>query len=147
MPAHITALFPFLPAGRLGGDVLARLAELCAMVPVLDVEFRRVSRFPDHLYLEPEPAGEFVTLTETIAAAWPETPPYGGEFADVVPHLTVAAGVGDRQQLAAIEADLLGRLPIRTRLTHACLYVRESGRWRAHTKLPFAADRHGEGAS
>jgi hypothetical protein len=49
MPAHITALSPFLPEGRLTDEVLARLRELCAGLPVLDVEFRRTARFPDVL--------------------------------------------------------------------------------------------------
>ena len=39
MPAHITALFPFLPERRLTGDVVARLRELCSELPVLDVQF------------------------------------------------------------------------------------------------------------
>ena len=47
--------------------------------------------FPDGvLYLAPEPAEPFGALTEAFAAAWPEYPPYGGSFTDVVPHLTVA---------------------------------------------------------
>jgi ABC-type molybdate transport system substrate-binding protein len=29
-------------------------------------------------------------LTETIAMRWPEAPPYGGQFIEVITHLTVA---------------------------------------------------------
>lgn len=137
MPAHITALVPFLPVARLSGEVLARLRDLCASVPVLDVQFRHLARFPDVLYLAPEPAGPFTALTESIATAWPEAPPYGGAFADVIPHLTVAQGASD-QQFREAEADILARLPLRTRLTHACVYVLDAGHWRVHATLPFA---------
>jgi 2'-5' RNA ligase len=138
MPAHITALYPFLPRTRLTDGILARLREICAVVAVLEVEFRRTSRFPDVLYLDPEPASELAALTASIAAAWPETPPYGGAFAEVIPHLTVAQGASELE-LREVEADLLSQLPIRTQLTHACLYVIEAGRWRAHSSLPFRA--------
>lgn len=137
MPAHITALVPFLLPSSLTEGVLARLREICENVAILDVEFSRTSRFPDVVYLEPEPAGELVALTEAIAASWPRTPPYGGAFPDIVPHLTIAGGASE-QEFGEIEADVLSRLPIRTRLTHACLYVSESGRWRVQAKLPFA---------
>jgi hypothetical protein len=56
MPAHITALYPFLPDERLTDGVLAMLGELCAQSPVLDVQFRHTARFPGVLYLDPEPA-------------------------------------------------------------------------------------------
>ncbi len=139
MPAHITVLFPFLPPSRLTDDVLAKLREICAMVPLLDVEFATTSRFPDHMYLEPRPAGEFIALTEAIAASWPETPPYGGAFPDIVPHLTVAGGIHE-EQLREIEADILSRLPIKTHLNHACLYIYDAGRWQVAASLPFLSD-------
>jgi 2'-5' RNA ligase len=138
MPAHITALYPFLPRARLTDGILARLGELCAVVSVLEVEFRRTSRFGDVLYLDPEPAGELAALTASIATAWPETPPYGGAFAEVIPHLTVAQGASE-QELRDVEANVLSKLPIRTELTHASLYVIEAKRWRAQTSLPFTA--------
>jgi 2'-5' RNA ligase len=142
MPAHLTALYPFLPPARLTDGVLAQLQEICAAFPVIDVEFKSTSRFPNHLYLEPEPADELVALTQAITAAWPETPPYGGAFDEIVPHITVTQeGQATSEQLGEIEADLLSRLPIRTRLTHACVYLHESGRWRAQTNLPFTARR------
>ena len=139
MPAHITALFPFLPPRSLTDDVLAKLREICATVPVLDVEFATTSRFPDHIYLEPTPAGELIALTEALAASWPETPPYGGAFPDIVPHLTVATGIHE-QQLSEIEADVLSRLPIKTHLNEACLYIFAAGRWRAEARFPFTPD-------
>jgi 2'-5' RNA ligase len=138
MPAHITALYPFLPEERLTGAVLEQLREMCAAVAALQVAFRSVGRFPGVLYLEPEPAAELRELTGAIAERWPEAPPYGGMFDKVVPHLTVAQGAGD-DVLAEIESDLWSRLPVSTRLTEACLYVFAGERWQQRARLPFGA--------
>ncbi|HEY7077245.1 MAG TPA: 2'-5' RNA ligase family protein, partial [Solirubrobacteraceae bacterium] len=67
MPAHITVLYPFLPDARLTDEVVAQLRQVCAAVPVLDVAFRRTARFPDVLYLDPEPAAGVRELTAAIA--------------------------------------------------------------------------------
>ena len=66
MPAHVTALYPFLPEHRLTDAVLAQLSELCAGLPILEIVFRRLGRFPDMLYLAPEPAGGLRELTLPI---------------------------------------------------------------------------------
>lgn len=140
MPAHITALYPFLPEERLTGAVVARLRELCASVPVLDVQFRRAARFPDVLYLNPEPASGLRELTASIAERWPEAPPYGGAFDEVIPHLTVAHGAGDDVK-DDIEADVRRALPVSTRLVEASLYVFDGERWWPRARLPFQGRR------
>ena len=140
MPAHITALYPFLPEDRLSDPVLAELRELCSELPLLDVVFRRIRRFPDVLYLDPEPAADLRRLTLAIARRWPETPPYGGDFSDVVPHLTVAQRASD-EAAASIEADLRCGLPFRTRLADAAVYGFDGTQWRLRVRLPFGG-RH-----
>jgi len=75
MPAHVTALYPFLSADRLTDSVMTKLRGLCAELPVLEVEFPRVARFPSVLYLDPVPADGLRRLTTTIAKQWPEAPP------------------------------------------------------------------------
>jgi hypothetical protein len=142
MPAHITALYPFLHEARLTGDVVERLAELCSAVPVLDVWFRRTARFDDVLYLEPEPAGELRALTGAIAERWPEAPPYGGIFDEVIPHLTVAHGIGP-DGLNDAEADVMRHLPFGAALEEACLFVFDGHRWQPRARLPFRAHRSG----
>jgi 2'-5' RNA ligase len=142
MPAHITVLYPFLDDGRLTSSVLAKLAGLCAQSPVLDVEFRRIGRFPAVLYLDPEPAEGLRWLTANLAEQWPEAPPYGGRFDEAIPHLTIAQGACD-EVMAGIESDLLRALPVRTRLVEACLYVFDGTRWRPRARLPFQG---GQGA-
>jgi len=132
MPAHVTALYPFVEAT---GSVLAALRELCAALPVLHVEFARTARFPGVLYLAPEPADGLIRLTETIAGRWPEAPPYGGAFDEIAPHLTVAQGAAP----AGIEAELRRGLPIRARLSEACLYEFDGAHWEPRARLPFRA--------
>ena len=120
--------------------VLAELRELCAALPVLDVMFRRIGRFPDVLYLEPEPADGLRQLTMTIARRWPGAPPYDGRFDDVVPHLTVAQGASE-DTLTRIEADLSRGLPFEARLVETCAYRFDGTRWQLWARLPF--DAHG----
>jgi 2'-5' RNA ligase len=136
MPAHITVLYPFLEEGSLSDAVLADLSDLCAGRPPIEVVFRRTGRFPDVLYLDPEPADGLRQLTLALAQRWRERPPYGGEFEEVIPHLTVAHGTGEAA-LAEIEAAVLAALPIRARLEEACVYVFDGARWLLRARLPF----------
>jgi 2'-5' RNA ligase len=136
MPAHITLLYPFLPQRRLTDDVIARLGELCAGQPALEVVFRRTARFPEVLYLDPEPADGLRELTLTLAGHWPEAPPYNGQFDEIIPHLTVAQGVGG-DVLDMVEGELSAGLPLAVRLEQAHLFVFDGTRWRAGACLPF----------
>lgn len=136
MPAHVTALYPFLPEDRLGTEALTRLRRLCAGRPILDVEFTRAARFPGVLYLEPEPSDGLRQLTLEIAGRWPEAPPYRGAFSEIIPHLTVVHGVAGGV-LDMIEARVLRSLPIATSLVEARLYVFDGERWRVRARLPF----------
>jgi hypothetical protein len=64
-----------------------------------------IQRFPNEvLYLAPEPDESFRQLTLSIWNLFPETPPYGGKWPDIIPHLSVAQ-LANGQQLAAIAAD------------------------------------------
>lgn len=136
MPAHVTALYPFLSEDRLTDPVIAQLGELCAQLPALDVEFPRIARFPAVLYLDPCPAEGLRRLTTTIADQWPEAPPYGGSFDAVIPHLTIAHDVSE-SVMADIENDVRSALPIRTSLVKARLYVFDGARWQPRAQLPF----------
>ena len=138
MPAHITVLVPFLREDRVTDAVLAQLRELCAGLPVLEVAFRRTARFASVLYLDPEPSDGLRHLTCAIARRWPDTPPYGGAFKEVIPHLTVAHHA-DADVLGDIETDMRAGLPVHARLTEACLYVFDGARWQQRANFPFRA--------
>ena len=135
MPAHITLLVPFLREERLSAEVVAGLGDLCGATPVLDVVFRRTARFPSVLYLAPEPVGELRWLTLAIAARW-DTPPYGGAFDEVIPHLTVADGAAD-DVLDEADAAVSRALPLAVRLAEAQLVVFDGDRWADRERLPF----------
>jgi 2'-5' RNA ligase len=135
MPAHITLLVPFLDEDRLGDEVVRWLRELCGAMPVLDVVFQRTGRFPSVLYLDPEPRSELRAMTLAIAARW-GTPPYGGAFDAVVPHLTVADGAPD-ESLAVADAAVSRGLPLTARLTEAQQIVLDRTRWVERERLPF----------
>jgi 2'-5' RNA ligase len=128
MPAHITVLFPFLSFERVGSDELDALNRLFADADTVPVRFAGFGSFPQVLYLRPEPAGPLVELTSTVVGRWPEAPPYGGTFAEVVPHLTVAAGI-DEAVAGNIRSEIGRALPFDTVLREACLFAFGAGRW------------------
>ncbi|MGI5155082.1 2'-5' RNA ligase family protein [Microbispora sp. CA-102843] len=136
MPAHVTVLYPFLPRERLDDGVLAALRELFAARRPFEVVFGGVGRFPGVLYLAPEPDGPLRELTEAVAGRWPEAPPYGGGFGDVVPHLTVAEGLGGEVD-GGVAADLASGLPVTTLVSGVTLRVFDGESWRAEGFFPL----------
>ncbi len=120
VPAHITLLFPF-------GDDPEGLEELLAAAAPFDFALARTERFAEQpiLYLAPEPAEAFVRLIEALIARYPEFPPFRGEYAAIVPHLTIGYDVPKD-----VEESLRPGLPIRARAeTVTWLEERPDGRW------------------
>ena len=103
----------------------------------VDLELSETARFPETIYLAPDPPDPFRRLTRAIAAEWPEAPPYGGDYADVMPHLTIADSVGD-DLMDEIDDDVRPRLPLHTRVTEAHLLVFDGATWQPRERLPFA---------
>lgn len=136
IPAHVTILFPFVEPARLA-EVEERLAELVAGTAAFELTFPRIARWPELVYLEPEPAGPFTALTHAIEREWPDHPPYGGAHETIVPHLTVAES-GDSALLDRIATDVAPRLPIATHVREASMFVEDHARrWHEHGRLPF----------
>jgi len=131
-PAHITLLYPFKHPGRIGRADLGRLTRCASRVEPFDFSLAVTRRFPGVLYLAPEPDDGFCRLTTEIWTRYPQTPPYGGKYPAIVPHLTIAQ-VGDEQTLDAVAAELLGsstgKLPIACRASEMALFDTTSGRW------------------
>jgi 2'-5' RNA ligase len=132
--AHVTALGPFVDADRLTGDVLAVVAGIARATSPFDFTLRTVSTFPNGIiHLVPEPEKPFRALTDRLGAAFPDHPPYAGQFPDVRPHLTLdarSAEVGEASTRA-----LLGDLvPARCRADRLDLAWYEAGSCRVlHT--------------
>jgi hypothetical protein len=139
VPAHVTILFPFVPAAELDERELD-LEALFARFTPFDVAFRETRRFPGVLYLAPDPPEPFVSLTEAVVASYPDYPPYGGVFDAIVPHLTAAEG--DAHALARVEGELREWLPIAARVRDVVLLEEvepDMARWRERTRFPLAA--------
>ncbi len=132
MPAHITILYPFKDPCRIDDAVLAELASYFESRDSFVFTLSEIARFPGVLYLAPDDDSPFVELTGGLAGLYPELPPYGGAYAEVKPHLTVAHADED-SVLERITADLKvvveGRLPIESRLTEVWLVEERKGRW------------------
>jgi 2'-5' RNA ligase len=139
MPAHITLLYPFLPEDRLTANVVTRLTQLFARQPGFDVQLTGCARFPGGvLYVSPEPGHQLRALTAAITQNWPETPPYGGMFNEVVPHVTVAVQV-EPDIADQIEQHLRPTLPIHATIREAWLYTPNASRWAPKHRLPLLA--------
>lgn len=121
VPAHITVLYPFLPQDLIDANTHATLTRLFASVPGFRFTLDRTRWFPDPvLWLGPSDPAPFSALTELVAAAFPSCPPYGGRFAEVIPHLTIGEGA-PRAELEAAEAQIRFHLPIHAEATEVTL--------------------------
>lgn len=88
--AHVTVLGPFLADP--GPADLATVGTIAAGVAPFDFTLERIETFPNGIiHLVPEPDGPFRLLTTRLWEAFPQCPPYAGEFPDVRPHLTLDA--------------------------------------------------------
>lgn len=136
VPAHVTVLFPFLPVDELTPPVLARLGRVFARTPAPRVTFHRTARFPDVLYLAPDPEEGVRQMTAALTALWPQLQPYGGVHRDVVPHLTVAHHV-DEEALRSAEQDVVRALPVEAELSQAAVYVCRGESWELVARFPL----------
>jgi 2'-5' RNA ligase len=142
VPAHVTILFPFVPADRVDDTLVADLRTLFAGHEPFAFDLRTCLHFPHVLYLAPEPDEPFRALTDTVATAYPEHPPYGGVFEEVIPHLTVAQG--DRETLLRAEAEIRPWLPFASRADEVTLLVEtEGGSWQPRERLPLGSSAAG----
>ncbi len=136
LPAHVTVLYPFRLA--IDDEDAALIGELASKIPAFDVTFARSGRFPrGFVYLVPEPAQPFLDLTAALVDAFPDCPPYGGAYDQLVPHLTVADGL-DQAAAASLQADLAAALPIVAPVTHLTLLQHERA-WRAVRQWPLGS--------
>ena len=127
VPAHITLVVPWLPPGELRAADLEKLSDMLAGTAAFEFRLTRARWFGDKvLWLEPEPAKPFVELTELLAREF-ETPPYDGEYGDVVPHLTVAHAA-EGVDLGPVAEELERSLPLPCRADEVWVMAGD-GRW------------------
>jgi 2'-5' RNA ligase len=140
MPAHITLLYPFMSPELIDTAVVEQARVIVAGARRFVFSLARICRFPDVLYLAPDPSGLFIALTERLVRQFPEFPPYGGQYESIVPHLTVAHGSGLEHSRA--EAELQSALSasggIACSVREVVLMENTSGRWRQMHLFPLA---------
>ena len=141
VPAHLTLLYPFRPVEVLTAHDVRLLENLFGGTPPYDLVLARTAWFGDEvLYLAPEDPGRYVGLTRMVVDAFPDYPPYGGAYEQVVPHVTI--GQGDVVELRAAEDDVRRSLPIGQRVASVELWSGpplETGRgpWRRVSAFPL----------
>ena len=140
VPAHITILYPFIPPGVITPATLVELGQFFAQFSAFEFTLTETRRFPEVLYLAPLPAEPFKALTQAVVEHYPKYPPYGGAFAEVIPHLTIA-DVDNAEQLNDIEREFLQRygaqLPVKVKAQAVTLIENTSGRWEVMQVFSF----------
>jgi len=130
--AHITVMFPFVPAPVIDDSVIARIQVGGGPLALV---FDRVERFPGLVYLALADARPVIELMRMLQAAWPQYPLYEGKYPEAIPHLTVAHG--DDDVLDAVTRELALELPLVTTIEFATLMCEdESSHW--HERARFA---------
>jgi 2'-5' RNA ligase len=98
VPAHITVLFPFVPAEQLD-DTANKLYQVCESIPPFEITLDGYDSFPGFTFMRlvnPEPVR---ALFRTLFKEFPDYPPYGGRFGNELnPHLTVAEFASEAKQ-------------------------------------------------
>jgi len=136
VPAHVTIVHPF--RSRVDESMADQVAVIAASTLPFEAVFSAIGRFPGGVvFLAPDDPAPFVNLTRAFVDTFPDCPPYGGAFAEPVPHLTVGSSVqpADADRL---EAALFPRLPISTRVGQLTLLVEDDdGQWTVDRSWPF----------
>jgi 2'-5' RNA ligase len=139
VPAHITILAPFVPVSSFCTADLTRLGDLFAAVPAFDVRLDRTDWFGTSvLWLGLQDPGPFRELTASVFAEFPEFPPFGGRFTDVVPHLTIGEG-RPVDEMRRAEVAIAGQLPVLDRVAAVTLIAESSrgGLWETLASFPL----------
>lgn len=140
VPAHVTLLYPFLPATAIDPGVCAELEWFFRGIDAFGVRFSRVRHF-DHdgvVWLEPE-SDALVQLTRALARRWPECPPYSGTIPieEITPHLTIVQTDDRALRQSAANAVSPG-LPFAITARAATLWVQDGdGEWSEGATFPF----------
>jgi 2'-5' RNA ligase len=89
MPAHITLISPFVPPDEVDATEKA-LRKLGQEFKPFEITLDQYGRFEGVIFLEPADSTPVIALIKRLQSAFPEYPPYGGQFDEIHPHLTLA---------------------------------------------------------
>lgn len=144
IPPHVTALYPFIAPGTITEADAARIRDIVCDMSPWEYQLTAVREFPTVVWLQPKPAAPFRNLTRRLWAAFPDYPPFGGMYKEIIPHLTIAhvPEDGSEPDLAArIAEDLEPSLPVVCSATNLALYESNVDRheWQCTHRFPFRA--------
>jgi hypothetical protein len=136
LPAHVTALYPFLPAHELTDEVLDAVRDLAATVRPVDVRLAELVVAPGFSAVV---TPSLQPIADAVCARWPEVPPYGGRFGPTPDaHLTVAMGGAEADHRRVAE-EVRPLLPVNARAEELHLVALDGEGWKTRLTAPFAA--------
>lgn len=141
-PAHVTLTYPFRPVAALTEADHDRLERLFAQHSPFTLTGERTAWFGDAvLFVALGDTRPVLALVDAVTAEFPDHPPYGGVFSEVVPHLTVG-DAHDAEALREAEAAVEACLPFRQTVSRVELWsgpspVSGRGRWRLVRGYPL----------
>ena len=134
-PAHITLIYPFMPAELLSDERLSSLAEFFGSFAPVSFQLNVGWFGREVLLLVPEPSADLVGLTQAVIRRWPEYPYYGGIYDTIDPHLSL--GFGDAELLEPIAAAVEPSTPIDVTASAVSLLVGPHEAMKAEQAFPL----------
>ena len=141
MPAHITLLYPWIEQENLVASDISKVRDVLATFGAFDFALTSIASFPPPpmvLYLRSEPQDTFIKMTEALAAAFLERPPYGGEFEEIVPHATIVETDPNPSLESEVRRSVQRHLPIREHANEVWIMAYRQNRWWRESALGLA---------
>jgi 2'-5' RNA ligase len=142
VPPHVTLLYPWRSAPLDNASLDALRTVVCQCVP-FSLTLGRVASFPTGVvYATVEPDAPIRWLIGAIVELFPDTPPYGGEFAwtGAVPHCTLARCKPDEIESVRLEFAETFKAIFPITLPTTSIAVEEEsdmGMWAVTTTVPL----------
>lgn len=143
VPPHVSLLFPWRET-PVTADDLEEVSSAIKTIRAFAIRFGGVAVFPNGtVYAAVEPSEQLSSLLRRIWGAFPETPPYGGEFGAPQPHLTLAkCAPADAPTVAAqLEERLRPILPLDLRVSAITVLEQQpDDTWRVAGRIGLDAE-------
>jgi 2'-5' RNA ligase len=138
VPAHITLVVPWVPPEQIKEEHLEELEDIVLHQEAFEYQLDRVCWFGQRvLWLAPSPAQPFKDLTHVLSEHF-ETPPWQGEFSEVVPHLTVGlAGPTQAPALEVVAEEVSHKLPIPCQAREVDVMCGDGSEWHVRHRVAF----------
>jgi 2'-5' RNA ligase superfamily len=138
VPPHITLLYPWRDA-PLSGDDLEQLRTVLLKHRAFSLCIDRLESFEvGAIYLALQDGRSCKAIMSDLMKDFPDTPPYGGDFLDAVPHLTIAKC--DPKNLQVLKAEIARELTLPLEFSVDEIAVMEEdtgGNWFTRCVIPL----------